>query len=59
MSKLHNVTSHKILISSYTVHNNSQSVYVGFFYLLVNASVKHTDHHQIEKYRYRRKSATV
>jgi hypothetical protein len=45
------------LVSSHTVHTNTQTVYVGFCYLLVNVSVITTDHHQIEKYRYRRKSA--
>ena len=49
MSKLHNVPTHKILITSYTVHTNTQTVYGGLLYFLENVSVIHIDHHQTEK----------
>ena len=43
---------------THTIHTNTSSLYV-LFYFLLHVSAIHTDHHQVEIYRYRRKSATL
>jgi hypothetical protein len=45
------------LFSSNIIHTDMNSIH-SFFYFLLHFSVIHINHHQVEKCRYRRKSAT-